>query len=913
KPLRAFTRHNEFIKTLKYHTISGVYGYKPKQNQFVCDNIAVKRRSQNNADIHELVNAFRSRGHLLSRLDPLSLTEGKSLDALNIDISRYETSQSVIDPKEFVNLGRNECRIEEMVNFLKGTYCGNISIEFMHLTDANERLWIANKWEDIIANTTFTEQHKKRLASDLLKSELFDHFLTKKFSSVKRYGGEGSETMITFFEHIFEASCESGVSDVIVGMPHRGRLNLLTNSLNYPPVILFQKMMGKPEFNLNESNGATGDVLSHMFTSIDRQFADKSVHIILLPNPSHLEAISPVVSGKARGKAMTKNVGPYSEANKISPILGIQVHGDAAFTGQGIIMETLAMANVPHYSVDGSIHLIVNNQIGYTTPGQTSHGRSSMYSSDALKAIDGPCIHVNGEDPESVVKAAQFALEYRQTFGKDIAVDLVCYRQWGHNELDDPTYTNPIMYSTIHSRDMTIPQKYSQQVLSNDEKQLIVDQYTAFLNQHFQDINHYKPVNTNFKGVWSQITQASDKAITRWDTSVEPDVLYYICGKSINIPNEFNLHPNLNKVLNERLNKLKEGVKIDWATAEALAFGSLLYQGFNVRISGQDVGRGTFSQRHVMLVDQKNGDTYIPINKLIDNQKGFIEVCNSILSEEAVLAYEWGLSIDNPNNLVIWEAQFGDFFNGAQIIFDTFVSSGETKWGLSSALTILLPHGYEGAGPEHSSCRMERFLQMSDSKESGVDSDHINWSIANPSTPSQYFHLLRRQMIRDYRKPLIVITPKILLRHPACVSGIEEFTNSSSFSPVLSDPFVTNDSDIKTVVLCSGKHFYTLSKEREEKNAKHVAIIRLEELCPFPANEISAQLSKFKSVKEFIWSQEEHQNMGAWSYVRPRFQDILNCRLRYVGRPPLSAPAVGIGELHKQEAADILLDTFRSK
>ena len=576
----------------KYHTISGVYGYKPKQNQITGEKSAIKKNCEVSADILQLVNAFRLRGHLLSRLDPLGLTQPESSDALEIDLNYYAINHSVIDPKRVVNIDRNECSVKEMVNFLMETYCGNICIEFMHLTDANERIWIANKWEDLITNTSFSFADKKRLASDLLKSQLLDQFLSKKFSSVKRYGGEGSETMISFFEHIFRASVEHNISDIIIGMPHRGRLNLLANSLDYPPVLLFQKMLGKPEFDLSKANGATGDVLSHMFTSIDRQFGDKSVHVILLPNPSHLEAISPVVCGKARGKAMTKRIGPYGEDNKISPILPIQVHGDAAFTGQGIIMETLAMLNVPHYSVDGSIHLIVNNQIGYTTPGQITHGRASRYSSDALKAVDCPCVHVNGEDPESVVKATQFALDYRQTFGKDIAVDLICYRQWGHNELDDPTYTNPIMYSNIKSRDMTIPQKYAKQVLNSDEQKLLVEEYSDFLNKHLKDIDTYKPINNNFKGVWSQISQASNNVVTNWDTSVDPNLLAYICQKSIEIPEEFNLHSNLNKVLKERLNRVEEGLKIDWATAEALAFGSLLYQGFNVRISGQDVGRG---------------------------------------------------------------------------------------------------------------------------------------------------------------------------------------------------------------------------------------------------------------------------------------------------------------------------------
>jgi probable 2-oxoglutarate dehydrogenase E1 component DHKTD1 len=600
KTLQTFNKSNGFISKicLNYHTIEGVYGFKPRLNPIRTDveKGAINQRSHNQ-NIFNLVNAFRSRGHLLSRLDPLDLNKPESYDALELDLSYYENDNSLIDAKGIVNIDQTNCKVSEIVKFLVQTYCGNISIEFMHLSDANERDWIANKWESLITKHSFSIDEKKKLAQDLLKSELFDNFLTKKFSTVKRYGGEGAETMISFFDEIFRSSCEEyNISDIIIGMPHRGRLNLLANLLNYPPVIMFQKMLGKPEFDLSQANGATGDVLSHLFTSTDLKYGDKAIHISLLPNPSHLEAISPVVCGKARGKAMTKNVSPYDNSNRFSPILGIQVHGDGAFSGQGIIMETLAMANVPHYSVDGSIHLIVNNQISYTTPGLTAHGRSTRYCSDVVKAIEAPCIHVNGEDPQSVVKAAKIALEYRQTFGKDIAIDLVCYRQWGHNELDDPTFTNPLMYSNINSRDLTIPQKYANNILNSEEKELIVKEYNSYLNNHFQDINNYKAVNNNLKGVWSGITYASSHSLSQWDTSVDADLLCYICAKSIEFPNNFNIHSTLNKVFNDRLNRVKEGIRIDWATAEALAFGSLLYQDFNVRISGQDVGRGIISQ-----------------------------------------------------------------------------------------------------------------------------------------------------------------------------------------------------------------------------------------------------------------------------------------------------------------------------
>ena len=584
-----------FSCSSRYHTISGVYGYKAKPKTISDGKCVTKARSDVSPQLYQLVEAFRWRGHLLSRLDPLGLTQPESNDALEIDLNPYTTDSSVIDPKTVVNTDLSECKIKDVVNFLFKTYCGNASIEFMHLTDANERVWVANKWEELMSvsdTSLLSSEDKKRLATDLLESQLFDQFVAKKFSSVKRYGGEGAETMITFFEHIFSKSVEHNVTDIVIGMAHRGRLNFLTKSLQIPPILLFHKMLGKSEFDLSQAKGVTGDVLTHIFTSIDRQVANGSVHVILLPNPSHLEAVSPVVCGKARAKAMTKRVGPYGQSSGVSPVLGIQMHGDAAFNGQGVIMETLAMYNVPHFSIDGSIHLIVNNQIGYTTPGQITHGRSSRYCSDIFKAIDCPIVHVNGEDPHSVIKAAQFALEYRQKFGKDIGVDLVCYRQWGHNELDDPTFTNPLMYDIIRSRDMTIPEKYAKQVLTNEERDEVVNGFSALLNKHFEDVNHYKPINTNFRGVWSDITQASSDCVTHWDTSVDPNLLSYICQKSTQVPKDFSLHSNLGRILGERVKRVVEGNRIDWATAETLAFGSLLYQGFNIRISGQDVGRG---------------------------------------------------------------------------------------------------------------------------------------------------------------------------------------------------------------------------------------------------------------------------------------------------------------------------------
>uniref|UniRef100_A0A668A8D3 2-oxoadipate dehydrogenase complex component E1 n=1 Tax=Myripristis murdjan TaxID=586833 RepID=A0A668A8D3_9TELE len=793
-----------------YHTEKGVYGYRPKQ-------IDRDQKLQNHG-LARLVEAYRTHGHKLAKINPL-LPQKPVVDIVPEISMLTDTLKGRLNTSGLQHFGKAEASVEEVVAYLEEAYCGQLSVETSHLSSLEEKEWFAERFEEL-KKETFSSEERRQLAKIMLESQEFDHFLATKFATVKRYGGEGAESMMGFFHELFSHAAQRGVTDIVIGMPHRGRLNLLTGLLKFPP----------------------------------------------------------------------------------------EVHGDGSFTGQGIVPETFTLANLPHYRVGGSIHLIVNNQVGYTTPSE--RGRSSLYCSDVGKMVSCAVIHVNGDDAEEVLKATRLAVEYQRRFRKDVILDLICYRQWGHNELDEPFFTNPAMYKIIRSR-KSIPDSYSDQLISEGlmtdaERGEIKSKHYSMLNDKLANMTVYSPPPTNLQGRWGDLSEPQAK-VTTWDTGVPIPLLQFVGAKSVDIPEDIQLHSHLGKThAQARLQKLEEGTKLDWSTAEAMAFGSLLCQGFNIRISGQDVGRGTFSQRHAMVVCQNTNDMYIPLNHIEPQQKGFLEVCNSPLSEEAVLGFEYGMSIAQPKLLPIWEAQFGDFFNGAQIIFDTFISGGEAKWLLQSGMVILLPHGYDGAGPEHSSCRMERFLQMCDSKEEGVDGDNVNMAVVNPTTPAQYFHLLRRQMIRNFRKPLIVAGPKMLLRFSGATSSLAECAPGTFFRPVL------GDTSVSKVVLCSGKHYYALLKQREVSAAnQNTALVRVEELCPFPLEALQQELRKYPNAKgRFIWSQEEPQNMGPWSFIAPRFEKQLACKLRLVSRPALPAPAVGIGTLHNQQQEAILSSTF---
>lgn len=892
-----------------YHTERGVYGYRPKRT-----DRDQKRNIELNQDhaLARLVEAYRAHGHKAAKINPL-LPQKPVVDSVPEINMLTGTISGQLNTSGLRHFGKAQASVEEVQAYLEETYCGHLSVETSQLSSLDEREWFADRFEEL-KRENFSPEERRWLAKIMLESQEFDHFLATKFATVKRYGGEGAESMMGFFYELFHQSAHSGVTDIVIGMPHRGRLNLLTGLLKFPPELMFRKMRGLSEFP--DTSPAIGDVLSHLTSSVDLDFgAECHLRVTMLPNPSHLEAINPVAQGKTRARQQLRKEGDYSPEDSAQPgdqVVCLQIHGDGSFTGQGIVPETLTLSNLPHYRVGGSIHLIVNNQVGYTTPSE--RGRSSLYCSDVGNMVNCAVIHVNGDDAEDVLRATRLTVDYQRKFRKDVILDLICYRQWGHNELDEPFFTNPAMYKIIRSR-KSIPDSYSDQLISEGlmteaECGEIKTKHYSMLNGKLSNMTLYSPPPTNLQGRWGDLVEPQAR-VTTWDTGVPVPLLQFVGMKSVEIPEQIQLHSHLRKThVQARVQKLEEGTKLDWSTAEALAFGSLLCQGFNIRISGQDVGRGTFSQRHAMVVCQDTNDMYVPLNHISRDQTGFLEVCNSPLSEEAVLGFEYGMSIAQPKLLPIWEAQFGDFFNGAQIIFDTFISGGEAKWLLQCGMVILLPHGYDGAGPEHSSCRMERFLQICDSKEEGVDGDNVNMLVVNPTTPAQYFHLLRRQMIRNFRKPLIVVGPKTLLRFSGAISSLTEMAPGTSFRPVLGDTSVSAES-VQKVVLCSGKHYYALLKHRETSAAnQNIALIRVEELCPFPLEALQQELKKYPKAKEFIWSQEEPQNMGPWSFVAPRFEKQLACKLRLASRPALPAPAVGIGTLHHQQQEAILTATF---
>ncbi|XP_076639220.1 putative 2-oxoadipate dehydrogenase complex component E1 homolog [Colletes latitarsis] len=893
-----------------YHSENGVYGYKPRiQRSFEVPRKYLETRSKN-SNFYRLVTAYRKFGHKQANIDPISpkkplpLTE-LSPEKFGLHLRDRVSFQGILSTK------KQEGTIEEALEFLNSTYSSTIGLEFSYLETEDEREWFAETAEKCVADS-LSDETRSAIATEMLKSQAFDNFLAIKFVSLKRYGCEGAESMLAFFHEFFKLCVHDDLKCVVLCMPHRGRLNFLTGMLNFPPEKLFRKLRGLSEFP--DGVNATGDVISHLVSSIDLDVDGKNLHVTMLRNPSHLEAVNPVSMGKTRGTMQAVKDGAYDDdgnARWSDKVLNVQVHGDAAYAGQGVNQECLALSEVPHFEIGGTVHLVINNQLGFTTP--PTRGRSSRYCTDLAKMISAPVLHVNGDDPEMVVRATRIAFEYQRRFRRDVFVDLNCFRRWGHNELDDPVITNPITYKIINNRP-SVPDRYLEElvksnVLSTEMAKNIVDTHNAWLNQALKQVDNYTPQPSYFAGLWSEMRQA-DASVTQWDTGIDLNLLRFVASKSVHVDDERAIHPQLVKNhIKSRLKKVIEDERLDWATAEALAIGTLLYQGYNVRISGQDVGRGTFSHRHAMLVDQSTGGIHVPLNSMIEDQTGKLELANSILSEEAVLGYEYGMSIASPTTLTIWEAQFGDFFNGAQIIIDTFVSSGEAKWMLSSGLTILLPHGYDGAGPEHSSCRLERFLQLTSSMENKPDGDDINMHIVNPTNPAQYFHVLRRQMVRNFRKPLIIVAPKTLLRHPAATSSLKDMGPETKFENILGDEKVV-ESDVDKVILVSGKHYYALDNHRDSTKLKNVAIVRLESLCPFPIHELLQEINRYKHAKTFVWSQEEPQNMGAWNFVKPRFENLCGKPLKYCGRMPMAAPAGGEGKLHQQEAHEVIVKPF---
>ncbi|KAK5647733.1 hypothetical protein RI129_002625 [Pyrocoelia pectoralis] len=903
-----FVKHLKQYKFRNYHS-DGVFGYRKKiETKYNLPEDVVQQRFQE-SNFYRLVTAYRQFGHLIADVNPVSFNPPLS-EKQELTPNRYGLSLSdKISFKGIIHNGQNEGTVAEAIEFLKHVYGNHISAEFLHLETEEEIEWFSKRIEEL-HHEVLSKDERIDLASELLKCQTFDHFLANKFPGLKRYGGEGAESMMGFFSEVFHTSAEDSLEQIVIGMPHRGRLNFLTGMLHFQPAKMFVKLKGLPDFPTKFK--ATGDVVSHCISSTELMINNKPLHVTVLYNPSHLEVVNPVSMGKTRAKQMSVQDGNYSSSRRWSDkILNIQVHGDAAFAGQGINQECLQLSNVPHFEIGGSLHLIVNNQVGFTTP--SDRGRSTRYCTDLAKMLPVPILHVNGDYPEAVLKATRIAMEYQRKFRKDVFVDMNCFRQWGHNEMDDPTFTNPELYKIIHSR-KTVPDRYSEYligkgVITKEKVDEIINQHYSWLSDELSTAESYEVDDPCFKNQWQDYNQAQE-IITTWDTGVHSGLLSMIGNKSVEYPTDFKIHPHLERTyVKSRLSKIAQGSHIDWATAEALAFGSLLYEGYNVRISGQDVGRGTFSHRHVMLVDQDTNNVHIPLNKIHSQQTGFLEVANSILSEEAVLGFEYGMSVENPKNLIIWEAQFGDFFNGAQIIFDTLISSGEAKWLWSTGIVILLPHGYDGAGPEHSSSRLERFLQMSDSKENEIDSDNVNMEICQPSTPAQYFHLIRRQMVRNFRKPLIIIAPKTLLRLPAATSHIDDMTCGTNFLPVIGET-ISEYLAVNKIIFCSGKHYYSLKEEQTKSGKKNVALIRIESFCPFPTYQLQEAIQQFPNAKDFLWSQEEPRNMGAWSFLKPRFEHLIGKNLNYCGRDTLPTPAVGVGKWHQEQVKHITTKPF---
>ncbi|KAI8130304.1 putative 2-oxoglutarate dehydrogenase E1 component DHKTD1 [Lucilia cuprina] len=903
-----------------YHSEKGVFGYRPKkQREYkVPEDVLQSRNAQGN--VYRWVEAYRKYGHKLAAVNPISIkSQQSSLDELNPAFYGLQTQENV-QPQGLLNapdvVATTTTTVGELEAKLKEIYCGKtVSAEFGYIENLEEREWLALHFEQLNAQSQqyLTNDNRKQIAELLIKSQAWDNFMATKFPTVKRYGGEGAESLMAFFWQLLRNSVQDDLKHIVVAMPHRGRTELQTVLLNMRPAKVFRKLSGESEFP--EDCQAMSDVISHFHVSEDLNVEGKNIHFSMVRNPSHLEAANPVAMGKTRSKQQSLKDGDFSdEAGKpfASSVLNVILHGDAAFAGQGINQECLNMAYVPHFEIGGSVHLIVNNQVGFTTPGD--RGRSTDYTSDLAKTIQAPVLHVNGDDPEMVALVTKLAFEYQRQFRKDIFIDMNCFRRWGHNELDDPTFTNPLVYAIVNNR-KTVPDLYAeklneQSILSAEEAKKIHNDYMDYLSEELLLAPKYKPEPSYFQRQWKHLTTASDN-ITYWDTGLDYGLLNYIGQQSVKYPEGFNVHPHLKKThIEGRIKKLNAGEKIDWSTAEALAIGSLMYQGYNVRISGEDVGRGTFSHRHVMLVDQETNEMFIPLNELKGGHDGKLEVAHSILSEEAVLAFEYGMAIDNPNNLIIWEAQFGDFANGAQIIIDNFIISGETKWMDSNGLVLLLPHGYDGAASEHSSCRIERFLQLCDSKECAADSDNVNVQVVNPTTPAQYFHVLRRQQIRNFRKPLVIVAPKVLLRLSAATSSYTDFTEGTHFHNVLGDKTVHQDS-VKRVILCSGKHYYNLADERQAQNIQDTAIIRVESLCPFPAYELQQEIAKYKNATKFVWAQEEQRNMGAWNFIKPRFENMVGKQLEYCGRVEAPTSATGIGKVHKREVEEIVKKPFQ--
>jgi 2-oxoglutarate dehydrogenase E1 component len=860
----------------------------------------MRRAAQDSIRALMLIRAYRVRGHLEADLDPLGLIKREPHPEL--DPKSYGFALEDWDRPIYIGqvLGREVASLREIYQIVRETYCGKIGVEFMHIQDPDQKRWIQERVESIRNQTQFTHRGKRAILERLTHAETFERFLDKKYTGTKRFGLDGGESMIPALEQILKRGGQLGLKEVVIGMSHRGRLNVLANLMGKPFSAIFSEFQGNPA-NPGDVQGS-GDVKYHLGTSADRDFDGNTIHLSLTANPSHLEAVNPVVIGKVRAKQMQRGFVKREETRR--EVMGLLLHGDAAFAGQGLVAETLDLSELKGYRVGGTIHFIVNNQIGFTT--NPANSRSGPYCSDVAKMIQAPIFHVNGDDPEAVVHVARIATEFRQEFKKDIVVDMFCYRRFGHNEGDEPAFTQPIMYRVISkkasTRELYAKRLTDEGVIAEGEGEGMVAEFQARLERDFDASNTYRPNKADWlEGAWAGLEAASGDE-RRGETAVPLEKLREVGMALTRVPEGFNANRKILRQLEAKRTMIESGAGIDWATAEALAWGTLLIEGTPVRVSGQDSARGTFSQRHAVLVDQESEDKYVPLDNIQSGQAHF-EIIDSPLSEASVLGFEYGYSLAEPRTLVIWEAQFGDFVNGAQVIIDQFLSSGEAKWLRMSGVTLLLPHGYEGQGPEHSSARLERWLQLS---------AEDNMQVVNCTTPANYFHALRRQIHRKFRKPLIVMTPKSLLRHKRATSALAEMGPGTSFHRVLwdLDSFEKNG-QVRRMVLCSGKVYYDLLETKAERKADAVELIRVEQLYPFPGKALKEALARHPKA-EVVWCQEEPQNMGAWTYMAPRLEAVLeeigaaHRRPRYVGRPEAASPATGLLRRHNEEQAKLV-------
>ena len=912
KPNWPLTPRNDTISALdgNWGDVEKVVGDKLKaQGQAKGAEVSaadIQRATRDSVRALMMIRAFRMRGHLQAKLDPLGMEARKEHEELHP--SSYGFTPQDYDRKIFIDhvLGLEFATIPEMLAILNRTYCDTIAFEFMHMSDPVEKAWMQERIEGPDKTIAFTREGKRAILTKLVEAEGFERFCDLRFTGTKRFGLDGGEAMIPALEQIIKRGGALGVKEIVLGMAHRGRLNVLVNVMSKPYRQLFHEFQGGAA-NPSEVEGS-GDVKYHLGASSDREFDGHQVHLSLTPNPSHLEIVNPVVLGKARAKQHL--LGDVQSRGSVLPLL---IHGDAAFSGQGVVAECFAASGTKGFRTGGTLHFVINNQIGFTTA--PIYSRSSPYCTDVALMVQAPIFHVNGDDPEAVVHAVRIATEFRQLFHKDVVLDMICYRRFGHNESDEPAFTQPLMYRVIkdHPTALTLYARklVGEGTLSEADVEAMQAQFNARLDDEFNASKSHLPNRADWlDGKWSGLATAPKNSDRRGETGVPFDLLKKVGKALTTAPAGFHLHKTLSRLLEAKAKVFESGEGFDWATAEALAFGTMLDEGLDIRLSGQDSARGTFSQRHAALIDQENEERYLPLNHVRDGQGNF-EVIDTLLSEEAVLGFEYGYSTADPKSLVLWEAQFGDFANGAQVVMDQFIASGEMKWLRMSGLVLLLPHGYEGQGPEHSSARLERYLQLC---------AQDNMQVCVPTTPANYFHVLRRQMHRPFRKPLVVLTPKSLLRHKKCVSFLSDMGPTNSFHRVLRDqaecvPGATTielaqDDQIKRVVLCTGKVYFDLMEEREKRGENRIQILRIEQLYPFPENVLAQELNRFPKA-ELVWCQEEPKNQGAWNFIKPRIEETV-AKLggkgtpRYAGRPEYASTAAGLMKQHLAELAAFL-------